>query len=144
MSSDHKTTESGIVRLRSKSQGISFLCMFIYIMHSDIVLLCSLRRLLVSANDVPNSPVFVTLMMEVLHPSETSILTGVTHRSIPEDDILHNQSRENLKCYLALTDWTMEQGCNMSTFRYEMGFYIPENDILHNHGRKNLKSYTVS
>jgi hypothetical protein len=26
---------------------------------------------------------------------------------IPEDDILHGHRRENLKSYIALTDWTL-------------------------------------
>jgi hypothetical protein len=26
---------------------------------------------------------------------------------IPEDDILHSDRRENLKSYIALTDWTL-------------------------------------
>jgi hypothetical protein len=26
---------------------------------------------------------------------------------MPEDDILHSQWRENLKSYIALTDWTL-------------------------------------
>jgi hypothetical protein len=26
---------------------------------------------------------------------------------IPEDDVLHSHSRENLKSYIALTDWAL-------------------------------------
>jgi hypothetical protein len=47
------------------------------------------RRLLVTANVVPSSPILVTLMMEVLHSSDTPVLTTATQRYIPEDTILH-------------------------------------------------------
>jgi hypothetical protein len=60
---------------------------------------------------------------------------------IPEDDILHSHSRENLKSYIALTGWALYQRSNVSLVRYELGFYIPEDDILHSHRRENLKSY---
>jgi hypothetical protein len=38
-------------------------------------------------------------MMEAIRSSETSVLGRATWRHSPEDDILHNQSRKNLKSY---------------------------------------------
>jgi hypothetical protein len=63
-------------------------------------------RLLVTAN-VPSSPILVTLVMEALISSETSVLTRATRRHIPEDDILHSHRCGNLKSYIALTGWTL-------------------------------------
>jgi hypothetical protein len=56
-----------------------------------------------AARVVPSSPILVTLIMEALHSSETSVLT---RRNIPEVSILRSHRRENLKfsivlfCYL--------------------------------------------
>jgi hypothetical protein len=67
----------------------------------------SVLRLLVTANDVPSSPILVTLMLNVMRSSETSVLTRVTRRNIQEDGILYSHRRGNLKSYIALTSWAL-------------------------------------
>jgi hypothetical protein len=49
------------------------------------------------------SAMLVTLMMEEMFSSETSVLTRATRRNILEYGTLHSHRRENLKSYTALT-----------------------------------------
>jgi hypothetical protein len=64
-------------------------------------------RLLVTAYVVPSSLILVTLMMEPLNSSETSVVTRAIRRHIPDDGILHTHRRKNLKFSIALTGWTL-------------------------------------
>jgi hypothetical protein len=67
---------------------------------AKIVFLQSVHRLLVMANAVLGSLILLTLMMEALCVSETSVPTRATQRPISEDLILHSHCHENLTSYM--------------------------------------------
>jgi hypothetical protein len=66
-----------------------------------------LLLLLVTANIVPSSLILSTLMMEAICSSKTSVHTKATRPHIAEDGILRSHRCENLKSYIALTDWAL-------------------------------------
>jgi hypothetical protein len=59
----------------------------------------SQRASVASYRYVPSSLILVTLVMEALSSSETSVLTSSTRRNITEDTISHSHRRENLKSF---------------------------------------------
>jgi hypothetical protein len=71
------------------------------------VFIRSVLRLLVTANVVSSSPILVTLILQAIRSSETSVLTRATLRNIPEDGILHSYLSGNLKSYIALIGWAL-------------------------------------
>jgi hypothetical protein len=64
-----------------------------------IAFIHSVRRFLVTVNVVPSAPILVTLSMEALRSSETSV------RNIQEGGIFHSYCRENLNSYKKLNAW---------------------------------------
>jgi hypothetical protein len=70
--------QSVLFACRLKAAEFYVYCVFIH----------NMRRLLVTANIVPSSPILVTLIMEALCCFETSVHTRATCRHIPEDGIL--------------------------------------------------------
>jgi hypothetical protein len=70
------------------------------------IFLRSVLRLLVTPNVISSSPSLITLMIEEILSSETSVLTRATRRKIPEDGLLRNHSAStNLRCIVSSLAW---------------------------------------
>jgi hypothetical protein len=65
-----------------------------------MVFLRSVLWLLAAVNVVPNFLILVTLMMETIRSSETSILTRAAWHNIPEGSILLSHCLENINPYV--------------------------------------------
>jgi hypothetical protein len=59
------------------------------ITNNQSIFLHSMLQLLVTASIVPSSLIHVTLMMEAIHSSQTSVLTRATWHNISEDSFLY-------------------------------------------------------
>jgi hypothetical protein len=53
-------------------------------------------------NAVPNSQIYVVLMIEAIRSYGTSVVTIATRHHILEDGIFHSHRRENLKFYIQI------------------------------------------
>jgi hypothetical protein len=73
--------------------------------------------MLVTVNVVHSSPILVTLMMEALRSSETSVFTNTPWRTIPEDDIpqVTAVKTSNLtQIGLLLQPWMTDDDCGVT------------------------------
>jgi hypothetical protein len=78
-------------------------------------------QLLVNAKIVPSSPILVTLIMEAIHSSETSVLTRPTRHHKPEDGILHISFIFRVEAYREI---------GIRVCHYDLSFMSVPSDLL--------------
>jgi hypothetical protein len=101
----------------SRDNGIFYYSMIFIISHtSDLVIMQNLyvmkhgifwdvtRCGLVRTDVLEERSTSITLMMEALHSSETSVLIRATLHNITEDAIIHSHCHENLKSSLCMSN----------------------------------------
>jgi hypothetical protein len=103
--------------------------------------LCSVLRLLITANVAHSLPILVTLTMETILSFETLVIARATGRNISEVGTILSSRSKNLKSYIKLTNWALQRRRNAFPVKYELDFYIPECDILHSRCDETVKSY---
>jgi hypothetical protein len=88
----------------------------------------SVSRFIVKASIVPSSPILVTLMMEALNCSETSVLTRAIRRNITENAILQYLFASKFFSHISIIwdeDTTPIPGCTPPSIYFKRGREIP-------------------